>query len=171
MKDHDEDVIIEDDSESERGDSALKKLREKLKKCEREKQEYLNGWQRARADFANAQKRFDEELKNAKDRGVNDAVEKLLTVLDSFDHALSQNGLDEKTQKGVEMIHKQLLTLLSSYGVTSFNPTGEVFDPMKHEAIGHDEGGEEGVVSLVVRTGYERNGMVIRPATVRVFGS
>jgi molecular chaperone GrpE (heat shock protein) len=49
-----EEFVPEDEAVD--GPSALKKLREKLKKAVEEKQEYLDGWQRARADFANYKK-------------------------------------------------------------------------------------------------------------------
>ena len=51
MDELEEEFIPED--EQEEGPGALKKLREKLKKAVEEKQEYLEGWQRSRADFAN----------------------------------------------------------------------------------------------------------------------
>ena len=48
----DEEEFVPED-EAEEGPGLVKKLREKLKKAVEEKQEYLEGWQRARADFAN----------------------------------------------------------------------------------------------------------------------
>ena len=44
------------EEEAEQGPALIKKLREKLKKAIEEKQEYLDGWQRSRADFANFKK-------------------------------------------------------------------------------------------------------------------
>jgi molecular chaperone GrpE (heat shock protein) len=40
---------------------AVKKLREKLKKSEAERMEYLTGWQRAKADLINARKRDEAD--------------------------------------------------------------------------------------------------------------
>jgi molecular chaperone GrpE (heat shock protein) len=51
-----DDLQYEDDEEMENPAQALKKLREKLKACEKDKKEYLDGWQRMRADFANVRK-------------------------------------------------------------------------------------------------------------------
>ena len=50
MDDTEEEFVPEDEGS---GPAALKSLREKLKKAVEEKQEYLEGWQRARADLAN----------------------------------------------------------------------------------------------------------------------
>ncbi|MEY2672105.1 MAG: hypothetical protein RL687_522 [Candidatus Parcubacteria bacterium] len=41
----------------------VKKLREEIKTLRKEKEEYLTGWQRSKADYANAQKDTDNKLK------------------------------------------------------------------------------------------------------------
>ena len=56
-----DDVQFESEDESENIAGTLKKLREKLRTCEQEKKDNLDGWQRMRADFANARK--DEETR------------------------------------------------------------------------------------------------------------
>jgi molecular chaperone GrpE (heat shock protein) len=53
---HNDDVQFEDIEEGENPALLIKKLREKLRTCENEKKEYLDGWQRMRADYANARK-------------------------------------------------------------------------------------------------------------------
>jgi len=57
----DNDFQVEEDVSVE---EKLKKLREKLKKCQKEKEEYLDGWQRSKADFINTRKKEEEERKN-----------------------------------------------------------------------------------------------------------
>lgn len=174
MNDENDEVIIEEEEGTDAEASKVKKLQIKLKECEEKGREYLDGWQRSRADFVNAQKRAEIETRGAKDRGVNEVLERIINVLDSFDSALNQTDMDEKTRKGIVLIHKQTLDILSSYNVVSFSPLGEMFDPMLHDAIAHDaveEGKEEGAISAVIRSGYKRGEQIIRPATVRVYGS
>src|SRR3989344_9348112 len=56
----DEEIELEEEVIEEEGlKDKLKKMREDLKACRKEKDDYLAGWQRAKADFINARK--DEE--------------------------------------------------------------------------------------------------------------
>ena len=58
----DNDITVEPEESS--GEETVKNLREKLKKALAEKQEYLNAWQRDKADFINARKRDQEAQKD-----------------------------------------------------------------------------------------------------------
>jgi molecular chaperone GrpE (heat shock protein) len=72
MQDND-DVVIDTDGFEEGGseeeleasasrvDAKTTKLKAELEKVKKEKQEYLDGWQRAKADYVNALKRFELE--------------------------------------------------------------------------------------------------------------
>src|SRR3989344_6824683 len=68
---------------------------DELQKCQKEKDEYLDGWKRAKADLSNYKKdemkRFETVAKFA-----NEAIiRELIAVLDSFDLALVALGNDE----------------------------------------------------------------------------
>ena len=75
-----------------------------LEQLKKERDEYLNGWKRAKADLINYQKeeiqRLDEMAKYAKGSLVKD----LIAVLDSFDLALAVLEKDGKAEKGFYMI-------------------------------------------------------------------
>src|SRR5207244_2477593 len=111
-KDQEDDVIAEnlDDSvvAEENAAEAIKKLRERLKKAEAEKQEYLTGWQRAKADLVNARKRDEEDLKEFVRFANERLIEGLIPVLESFDMAMGNKEAWEKADKnwrvGVEYI-------------------------------------------------------------------
>ena len=173
-----EDLQFESEEDLESPALALKKLREKLRSCEKEKKEYLDGWQRMRADFANVRKdeetRRGEMIKFASDGLVDD----LLPVLDSFTMAFSNKEAWEKVdanwRKGVEYIYAQMYSVLESRGLTSIGEIGEQTDPRLHVAIEEvpatrDE--EVGTVSEVIQKGYRLHSKVIRPAKVKSFGS
>jgi molecular chaperone GrpE len=164
-----EEFVPEDEAVD--GPSALKKLREKLKKAVEEKQEYLDGWQRARADFANYKKEEATLYADREDRIKSDFVETLLPVLDSFElalrHAQSTGG-----NKELEMVHKQMLGALRSFKVEQFGSAGDPFDPYKYEAlreVATKEEGKDHTVESVERSGYSIGDRVIRPAQVSVY--
>lgn len=147
------------EEEAEEGPALVKRLREKLKKAVEEKQEYLEGWQRARADFVNFKK--EEAARGTHKEGAVRAelVGKLLPVLDSFEMAFKH-----KQSKEFNIVHKQLLDALRAMGVEPFGKVGEEFDPYKHEALAQQEDGH--TVVSIERSGYSVGKQIIRPAQV-----
>ena len=168
-----DDVQFEEIPEDANPAVTLKKLREKLQKCEAEKKEYLDGWQRMRADFANARKEEDlrrGELIKFASEGL---VEDLLPVLDSFGMAFANKEAWEKVdanwRKGVEYIHAQMLSVLESRGLAEVGVLGEKVDPRLHIEIEQVPGdaSKAGTVVEVIQKGYRLHSKVIRPAKVK----
>jgi len=157
MDELEEEFIPED--EQDEGPGALKRLREKLNKAVEEKQEYLEGWQRARADFANYKREEASIHGDREQRMQAQFVEELLPALDTLELSLKHE--DSPTLK---MIEKQFLESLKRLGVEKFGKAGEEFDPMLHEALAKQS--EEHVVISVERSGYKLGTTIIRPAQV-----
>jgi molecular chaperone GrpE len=148
-----------DEAEADEGPALIKRLREKLSKAVAEKQEYLEGWQRSRADFANYKKE-EASLQSHKGQRIKaEFVETILPALDSFEMALKHSKSDEYA-----LVHKQLLSSLKQLGVERFGESGEPYDHYKHEALAQ-QGDGESVVS-VERSGYKIGDTIIRPAQV-----
>ena len=148
--------------------SALKDLEEKLAKCEREKDEYLNGWKRAKADFINLQKDEMKRLEEVIKFGNAELIKELLTVLDSFQLSLMATK-DTEARKGVEIIYSQLEKILNKQGLEKIKALGEKFDPALHEAMlqeGSDK--ESGTILEEMVKGWKLNGKVIRPTKVKI---
>lgn len=143
---------------------------EELKKCQAEREEYLNGWKRAKADLINYQKdeakRFEEVVKFSNWELVRD----LITVLDSFDLAIAALEKDGKVEKGVYMIRSQLEDVLRKKGLERIAVNiGKPFDPSLHEAIGEVASDQPiGTVAEEIERGYLLNGRVVRPARVKL---
>lgn len=140
-----------------------------------ERDELTDQMLRARADFDNLNKRRQREVAEARDRGAASLVERLLDVLDNFGFALQAAAVSEDTQlaKGVELVHGQLLQALADAGLEEVPGTGADFDPAHHEALMHEEDGEERdhpEVVEVLRTGYRFKGQLLRAAWVKVVG-
>jgi molecular chaperone GrpE len=136
-------------------------------------QEYLEGWQRARADFANYKKRVDRDLKDSQSNATGSVLRNILPAIDDFERAMNHipEGLqDDPWVKGIGMILRKLNKVLEDYNVTVIDPTGEAFDPNRHEAIGTDDSDAvpSGHVTVTMQKGYLLGDRVLRPALVRV---
>ena len=169
MNDEKDEITFSDEAEEENSGVLLKKLREKLKVAEEKAQEYLTGWQKERAELANARRRDNEAqaefLKFANEKLIVD----ILPVLDSFNVALEH--AEGEMKKGVEQIRNQLVGVLEKNGVKEIKALGEMFDPNTAHAITMvpvEETGDDHKVVEVLQTGYSLNGRVIRPAMVKV---
>jgi molecular chaperone GrpE len=148
-------------------------LQEELSAARIQADEYLDGWQRARADFANYKKRVERERSLAYQNASADIITRYLDVVDDMARALDnrpQEGEGATWADGIELIYRKLLTILENAGVTLMQIEGETFDPNLHEAISVEENPdyESGQVIEVLKQGYMLGDRVLRPASVRV---
>lgn len=175
----DEDIeFVPEDGEDLKVADPLKKisdLKAKLKACQEQKQEYLDGWQRARADLLNFKneegKRITERVAYAKE----DFVSELLPVLDSFDMAFQNKEAWEKVDRnwrvGVEYIYNQLLSSLEKSGVSAISEIGVLFDPNLHqsiESVPTTKEADDHKVDKIIQKGYKIGDRIIRPARVAI---
>lgn len=170
-----DDIVFDEDAEL--GDNQIvKKLREKLKTAVEEKQTYLDGWQRDKAEFMNARKRDEEAKQDFLKFAKLNVIEDILPVLDSFDMAMANKASWESVSAewkiGVEGIYNQLLGALTKQGVTSFGAKGDSFDPNLHQSVSMvttEDKTQDHTVAEVLQKGYMLSGKVVRPAMVQVF--
>ncbi len=155
---------------------AIKKLKGELSACRKEREEYIAGWQRAKADFINARK--DEEKARAMFvKFANEAfVSELLPVLQNFERAIGNKEVWEKADKnwrlGIEHIYVQFRGALEKAGVSLIEPkVGEMFDGNKHASIGVVSVAEQAQVHTVrevVEKGFALYGKILEPAKVKI---
>jgi len=143
-------------------------LKEEFTKLEKEKEEYLNGWKRAKADYINLQKdetrRIEEIIKFAN----SEIIKELLVVLDSLELSIMATK-DPEAKKGIEIIQSQLEQILKKQGLERIMALGEKFDPTIHEAMLQEESEKEsGTVLEEIISGWKLNGKIIRPTKVKV---
>lgn len=148
-------------------------MRHELDEAKEQAQEYLEGWQRARAEFANYKKRVTRDQEEARMRIAGETLTKYLGVIDDLERALKERPPDGEAAawaEGIELIYRKMYGVLETEGVQIIDADGEHFDPTLHEAISHDESEdhEEGEVIEVVQPGYRMGDRVLRPAMVRV---
>lgn len=150
----------------------VKKLKEDWKNCEAERKEYLEGWQRAKADYLNYRKDEGKRFQEMAIFVTAGLIQEVLPVLDSFNLALNHN-LAPETEKGVLLIRSQLEDILKKRGWEQIKvEPGEDFNPELHESIGEIESDlTEGKVAEEIQKGYLFQGKVLRPARVKIFKS
>jgi molecular chaperone GrpE len=151
----------------------IENLREALEESQSKAQEYLDGWQRARADFANYKKRVEREQAQAHQNAAANIFKRFLDVLDDLDRALKnrpQEGDMAGWSAGIELVYRKFLSIIEAEGVTLMQSEGEFFDPNLHEALSMEENKqyESGQIIEVVKNGYMLGDRVLRPALVRV---
>jgi molecular chaperone GrpE len=148
-------------------------LQEELEQAKAKEAEYLDGWQRARAELANARKRFQRDQVQAYTNARADVLKHLLPIVDDFERALETlpSNLSGLTWiEGVLLIRRKLDMLLEQSGVTTIDAVGEEFDPFLHQAVTHEPSDTvpPGHVIAELQRGYTISERVLRPSMVRV---
>jgi len=145
-------------------------LQEILKQAELAAEEHRDAWLRAKAEADNIRKRAQLEVANAHKYGIESFAVELLAVKDSLEAALAiDKATIENIKSGVELTLKQLNSVFERFSLTEINPSGQKFDPHRHQAINTAESvAEPNTVVQVFQKGYLLNDRVIRPALVAV---
>ena len=125
------------------------------------------------AEFENFRNRTEKEKSQMYMVGARDVIEKLLPVVDNFERGLKsipEDQNDGPVASGMEMIYKQLITVLTDLGVTPIEAVGQEFDPNFHNAVMHAEDEElgENTVSEEFQKGYKYKDAVLRHSMVKV---
>lgn len=166
-------TVAEEVTEEVEEVSELEALRQELEEAKAQAAEYLDGWQRARAEFANYKKRNEQERQELFKLANTTLITKLLPIFDDFERAfqtLPSNLLSLTWIDGVALIYRRLQAILEAEGLTLMETEGQSFDPLLHEAVTYEESEEhdEGQIIGEVQRGYKLGDRILRPALVRV---
>jgi molecular chaperone GrpE len=130
---------------------------------------------RLMADFDNYRKRMTRQFEEGKQYATTDLVHALLPGLDNLERALAAAQQDAHPTSatiaaGVSMVLKQLTDALAKAGVRPLQVQGEVFDPIRHEAVEvvPVPPPEDGLIVQEVQRGYMMHDRLLRPAKVVV---
>ncbi|MEA3459708.1 MAG: nucleotide exchange factor GrpE [Chloroflexota bacterium] len=148
-------------------------LRQALKEAEAKAAEYLDGWQRAQAEFANYKKRNEKERKELFELANAILITRLLPILDDFERAfqtLPRSLASLTWVDGIALIYRKMQATFEEEGVSTIETERKSFDPRLHEAVSYEEseGHEEGQIIGEVQKGYKLHDRILRPALVRV---
>lgn len=149
------------------------KLKAELARARQQAQEYLAGWQRAKADYLNLQKETEKRRQETVEFANALFMSEVLPVYNHFKLALKHlppesQGADWLV--GLEQIHKQFQEFLKKYNISEIPTVGEKFDHNLHEAVAHEEreGFEPDQIFEEVQPGYLLGDKVLAPAKVKV---
>ncbi len=162
-----EDAVLDEAAAAvDPGSISVEDLVVDLERVAQERDGYLDQARRLQAEFENYRKAVAKRETEARERANEGLASELLAVLDACEAAVD-NGADD-----VAPIRTMLLDALSKQGLERLDPTGEAFDPERHEAVLHTDDSEADgpVVEQVLRVGYGWRGRTLRAAMVQVRG-
>lgn len=157
----------------EKKELIFEELKKRLKECQKLKEEYLAGWQKARANLLNYKREEMERVGELLKYVVEPLILKILPILDNFEIAeknLPENLKKNENIKGLLQIRAQLKDFLRSQGVEEIKCLGKKFDPEFQEVVDEVETKDKdsGIVIEEVQKGYLLHSRVIRPAKVKI---
>ena len=128
---------------------------------------------RQMAEFDNFRKRTEKEKSAMYEIGAKDVVEKLLPVVDNFERGFQSVAEEDKQDAfvtGMEMVYKQLMTMLETVGVKPIEAVGQEFNPDLHNAVMHveDETVGDNIIVEEFQKGYTYRDSVVRYSMVKV---
>lgn len=168
------------DESDERGDAAeagadkpsyVAQLESEIAERDRRLSDALVRLRQAQEEQELARHRIERDARREIARSKRDVIAALLPVLDDLDRALAaaDGGRDvDGLRRGVELVRSSFLDRLRALGVERDIPTGQPFDPSRHEAVSVAPGDVSGSVNATVSPGYLLEGEVLRPARVVV---
>jgi molecular chaperone GrpE len=151
----------------------VEQLQAELADAQAKAQEYLDGWQRERADFYNYKRRVERDQSQGTQNALGNALRRYLDIADDLERALRNRPADgdgAAWAEGIDLVYRKLLAAFEADGIRPIETEGAVFDPSLHEAISQEDHPdlESGKIIGVVQTGYTLGERVLRPARVRV---
>ena len=128
---------------------------------------------RLAADFDNYRKRQAQERESLLKYGAENTLKKIIEVLDNFERGAKANETVEdceKVKESFNLVHKQLLEVLSKVGLEIIEAEGKEFDPNFHEAVMQTPTSEypEHTIINELQKGYKLEDRVLRPSLVNV---
>lgn len=145
-------------------DKKIKKIKQKLKACQKDKEEYLAGWQRAKADLINYKKEQEEKISDYHKFANQGLILEILMVSDSFEEAMKHSK-----GEGIQQLYNQLKNILKNQGLEEIKTVGEKFNPEFHESVEEVKSGKPGgTIIEEIQKGYKLNNKVIRPSRVKI---
>jgi molecular chaperone GrpE len=163
---------LDDQPEENGGELSIE---EELEQARAQADEYLDGWQRARAELANFKRRIEAQRSEMALSSNSNLLTKLLPVLDDLQLALENapqetDGTWAEWREGIDLVAHKFTAVLEDVGVVPIEAEGQFFDPNVHEAISHEENPdfESGQIIAELRRGYKLGNRVLRASMVRV---
>lgn len=148
-------------------------LKKDLEKAKKNAEEYLDGWKRTQADYANLKRRVESDIQDLAKFANADLISKIIPVLENFRRAfvhIPKEKQDDEWVKGIKQVEMQLEDVLKSEGLEKIEILGKEFDPAVCEAVTYENSKEhkDYEVIEVIEVGYKLGEKVLKPAKVKV---
>ena len=148
-------------------------VKEELCEAKESSENNLNKLKYMMADFDNYRKQMDKQMALKIESSKAELLLKFLNIRDDYLRALEmakQSKSEAVVIEGLEVILKNLDSLLTSEGVIEIETIGTPFDPNVHDAISfsYQDDVPENTVTDEIRKGYILNNKVLRPSLVEI---
>lgn len=165
--------VNEEVNEETSNDDNVRDINSKLeeKKLQDELDEVNEQYQRLQAEYANYRRRTQQEKETIGLFANEKIVTDLVPVIDSMERALEAcEDKENSMYKGIDLVHKQLLSTLTKFGVEEIEAQDQDFDPNLHLAVMQEsvDGVEPNKVVMVLQKGYKLGTKIVRPTMVKV---
>lgn len=144
----------------------------KKEEIEKQRDEYLDGWQRAKAELINYKKEEGERLERLLSFSLEKMIVEILPIVDDLERAeesISDQTKELEEVQGLLQIKKVFDEYLERMGVKRLEILNTEFDPRTAESIEEvEDDKDEGLIVEVVQAGYMLDDKVIRPARVKI---
>ncbi|NOX93269.1 MAG: nucleotide exchange factor GrpE [Gammaproteobacteria bacterium] len=169
--------VIEGTVENAVEDVATDDLMPLLEDARAKADDHWNQLLRVKADMENTRRRARQDVENAHKFALEKFALELLPIKDSLEMGLmAADGIAEngdataQLKEGTALTLKMLTAALEKFGIEAVDPTGDTFDPDKHQAMSMQESAEHkpNTVMAVMQKGYQLNERLLRPAMVVV---
>ncbi len=169
VKEETQQTSEKDENSQDKKDEQNTELQDLQQKYDTLNQQYL----RLAADFDNYRKRQAQERENLLKFGTENALKKMIEVLDNFERgkkALENVDDCAKVKESFDLVHKQVFDALSKLGLEVIDTEGKEFDPNFHDAVMQTPTSEHPEHTIIneLQKGYKMGDKVLRPALVNV---
>ncbi|OQA04362.1 MAG: heat shock protein GrpE [bacterium ADurb.Bin400] len=165
-------VMTKEKHEQQPEEQATDQDASRIAELEKQAEELRLGWQRTQADFVNFKRQTEQDRKRLIKLANSELIARLLPVLDNFELATRHLPAELETNNwaiGIKFIEKQIFDILENEGLERISSVGTQFNPEVHEAIEMVESDRpENEVVEEVNSGYRFDGVLLRPAKVKV---
>ena len=148
----------------------LNELKELLDKEKQNTSTAIEKWKRALADYQNLEKRKEQEITDKVNTKTDKLIIDFLNVYENFVRAKDVYVNREISVEGLDIIIKNMESILSEYEVKRIDTVGKIFDPNLHEAVStvNDQNLDDNTITKEIAKGYISQNRVIKASKVIV---
>ena len=148
----------------------LNELKELLEKEKQNTSVAIEKWKRALADYQNLEKRKEQEIIDKVNTNTDKLIIDFLNVYENFVRAKNVYVNKKISVEGLDIIIKNMESILSEYKVKPIEAAGKMFDPNLHEAVStvNEQGLDDNTITKEIAKGYISQNRVIKASKVIV---